>query len=80
MLVLWDAIFANIPSESLAMLADPEYNPLSQASLAKIESDPMNFLEFLAVAMVQSLKKECNTLLYLSLIYTNKPINSNTGR
>jgi len=58
-LVLWDAIFANIPKDSLVMLTDSDYNPLSQQNLADIKKDPLHFLEFIVVAMIESLKEHC---------------------
>lgn len=67
-LVLWDAIFANIPKDSLAMLTDSDYNPLSQQNLADVKKDPIHFLEFLIVAMIESLKEFCNSLCKGSIV------------
>eukprot|EP00831_Metopus_contortus_P079987 TRINITY_DN8072_c0_g2_i3.p1 TRINITY_DN8072_c0_g2~~TRINITY_DN8072_c0_g2_i3.p1 ORF type:complete len:467 (+),score=100.00 TRINITY_DN8072_c0_g2_i3:90-1403(+) len=54
---LWDAIFANISRESLLIISDPKYNPLSDNNLLCIESDPLNFLEFLCVAMIVNVRE-----------------------
>eukprot|EP00826_Nyctotherus_ovalis_P057175 TRINITY_DN7809_c0_g2_i6.p1 TRINITY_DN7809_c0_g2~~TRINITY_DN7809_c0_g2_i6.p1 ORF type:complete len:377 (+),score=109.15 TRINITY_DN7809_c0_g2_i6:581-1711(+) len=55
--IIWDSILANINRESLAMLTDTEYNPLSQSNFLKTESDPLHFLDFLSVAMLEVLRE-----------------------
>eukprot|EP00826_Nyctotherus_ovalis_P063665 TRINITY_DN9338_c0_g1_i1.p1 TRINITY_DN9338_c0_g1~~TRINITY_DN9338_c0_g1_i1.p1 ORF type:complete len:181 (-),score=48.11 TRINITY_DN9338_c0_g1_i1:93-635(-) len=43
------------------MLTDSDYNPLSQQNLTDVKKDPIHFLEFLIVAMIESLKEFCNS-------------------
>jgi len=63
-LVLWDSIFANSSKESLQMLSEKDYNSLSQENLFKIENDPIHFLEFLSISMLQYLRKSCIFLYF----------------
>jgi hypothetical protein len=58
-LIIWDSIFANITKESLVMLTDSEYNPLSQMKFFEIESDPLHFLEFFSLTMCNHLRTDC---------------------
>ena len=57
-LLLWDAIFANIPKDSLMMLSDPDYNPLSQDTYDHLEADPLYFVELLVLAMMKLVRAE----------------------
>jgi len=43
------------------MLTDNEYNPLSQTNYTKIEADPLHFLDFLSVAMIEVLREDSIT-------------------
>ena len=58
-LLLWDAIFANIPKDSLMILSDPAYNPLSESTYTRPEADPLFFLELLVLAMIKLVGDEC---------------------
>lgn len=57
--LVWDSILASISRESLAMFTDAEYNPLSQSNFLKTELDPLHFLDFLSVAMLEILRETC---------------------
>ena len=67
MLLIWDAIFANVPVESLKMLKDSEYNPLSQETYLDLKKDPLYFMEFVSVAMIESIRSQCISSLKLSI-------------
>eukprot|EP00826_Nyctotherus_ovalis_P057176 TRINITY_DN7809_c0_g2_i7.p2 TRINITY_DN7809_c0_g2~~TRINITY_DN7809_c0_g2_i7.p2 ORF type:complete len:190 (+),score=56.42 TRINITY_DN7809_c0_g2_i7:194-763(+) len=47
------------------MLTDTEYNPLSQSNFLKTESDPLHFLDFLSVAMLEVLRETCMSAVCL---------------
>jgi len=67
LLIIWDSTFANITKESLVMLTDSEYNPLSQTKFFEIESDPLHLLEFFSLAMCNILRTECKFVLITSV-------------
>ena len=48
------------------MLIDSEYNPLSQEFYAETNRDPLNFLEFMIVAMLESIKDKCEHFITFS--------------
>ena len=45
------------------MLTNSEYNPLSQKNYTETNLDPLSFLEFIIVDMIESIKDKCNIYL-----------------
>lgn len=62
-LLIWDSIFASVPLESLKMLSDSKYDPLSQEWYMDLKKDPLYFMEFVSLAMIESIRSQCILLL-----------------
>lgn len=62
-LLIWDAIFSSISKDSLKMLTDSSYNPLSQNDYTNMKKDPLEFMEFMSLAMIEYIRTPCNFAL-----------------